>query len=147
MKKFGLIAALFACIFGFAACEDETNPVPPIEPVKYIYYRFCNPTNVENKGIHIKELDENKNAVYRTVLPPLGRGEDSKYEYPHGLAKYVVVFCEETHYYSYPREDTPSDYYKKYIFELNEYTKEYNDFWLGGGEILTKEEFETQLYD
>lgn len=35
MKKFGLIAALFACIFGFAACENETDEKEEITSFEY----------------------------------------------------------------------------------------------------------------
>ena len=81
MKKFGLIAALFACIFGFAACEEEKENTSATEKeISYVLQNVFSPEtlecNTDITKIVVFEFDKYGNGVDRKNIATLRYNED-----------------------------------------------------------------------
>ncbi len=63
MRKLGLVAALFACVFGFCACEEEKENTPATEKeISYVLENDCSPElfggNTDITKIVVFEFDK-----------------------------------------------------------------------------------------
>lgn len=63
MRKLGLVAALFACIFGFCGCEEEKENKPATEKeISYVLENDCSPElfggNTDITKIVVFEFDK-----------------------------------------------------------------------------------------
>lgn len=63
MRKLGLVAALFACIFGFCGCEEEKETKPATEKeISYVLENDCSPElfggNTDITKIVVFEFDK-----------------------------------------------------------------------------------------
>lgn len=133
MQKFGLIAALFACIFGFAACEEEKEELIDVQQV---YYRLHSWADTENENIYIREYDKNDSCVLKNYIDYLGKSEYSEYRMAKPNTDYVTIYWEQT-YYGF--DGLTYKIFAKMKSKLDR-TTQYNDLFLTGEEI-TEQEF------
>ena len=81
MKKFGLIAALFACVFGFSACEEEKeNNTATEKEISYVLQNVFSPEtlecNTDITKIVVFELDKYGNVVAKKNVATLHYNAD-----------------------------------------------------------------------
>lgn len=81
MRKFGLVAALFACIFGFCGCEEEKENKPATEKeISYVLENVFSPEtlecNTDITKIVVFEFDKYGNVVDRKNVATLRYNED-----------------------------------------------------------------------
>lgn len=133
MRKFGLVAALFACIFGFCACEEEKEKQVDLQ---INYYCLASAFFSEHEDIHVREYTALDETRYEFVIFHLGRKEETNYLPAHPDTKYVFLFYKTK--YCDPYDSTIYNYYKKKTVVLKDGN---NYISLAGGEEITEQEF------
>ena len=83
MKKFGLIVALFAYVFGFSACEEEKeNNTATEKEISYILENDCSPElfggNTDITKIVIFEFDKYGKVVDKKSISTLRYNSEIK---------------------------------------------------------------------
>lgn len=76
MRKLGLVAALFACIFGFCGCEEEKEEQVELGYTLYSVDKQEEDVDVDILDIVIFEIDKQGNAVDRKCISRLSYGND-----------------------------------------------------------------------
>lgn len=128
MKKFGLIAALFACVFGFAACENETDEKEEITSFEYSIESYplgrC-------YDIYVFEKDKDKVIINTRKIFEMYRDDVETFTVSSNV-KYVDLYYQRT-------DNQANHYYEKIVDE--EVFSGCLPIYLGGDKI-TKEEYE-----
>lgn len=133
MRKLGLVAALFACVFGFCACEEEKEEEVELQ---INYYCLASAAFSEHDDIHLREYSASDETLYEFVIFHLGRKEETSYLPAQPDTKYVFLFYKTN--YCDPFDSTIFTNYFKKIVTLktgNNYIS------LAGGEEITEQEF------
>ena len=61
MRKLGLVAALFACIFSFCSCEEEKEEQVDLQ---INHYCLASAAFSEHEDIHIREYSASNETLY-----------------------------------------------------------------------------------
>lgn len=133
MRKFGLVAALFACIFGFCACEEEKEEQVDLQ---INYYCLASAFFSEHEDIHVREYSASDETLREFVIFHLGRKEETSYHPAHPDTKYVFLFYKTKRCSDY--DSTIYNFYKKQTVVLKNGN---NYISLAGGEEITEQEF------
>lgn len=122
MRKFLMLATIFACMFAFASCKDEENE-DELKSVQYtLEAYFADYTN-----IYVYEYSEKGDKLKTNTLYSLKRNETKTYTSERG--------CKKVHVYAKCGED--------YIAEKNDYVLEdvTNKILLNPASVITEEEY------
>ncbi len=128
MKKFGLIAALFACIFGFAACENETDEKEEFTSFEYSIVSYplgrC-------YDIYVFEKNKDKEVLNTRKIFEMYRDDVETFTVSSEV-EYVDLYYQRT-------DNQSNHYYEKIVDRV--ICSGCSPIYLGGDKI-TKEEYE-----
>lgn len=127
MKKLRLIAALFACVFGFAACEKGEEG----EEIKSFEYSIVSYPLGRCYDIYVFEKNKNKEIVNSRKIYEMYSSDVETFRVTTEI-EYVDLFFQRT-------DNQGNHYYEKMINE--DVYPDCSDIYLGGTKI-TKEEYE-----
>lgn len=133
MRKLGLVAALFACVFGFCACEEEKEEQVDVQ---INYYCLSSGGASEHNDIYVREYSASDEMLMGFVVSHLGAKEETSYLPAHPDTKYVFLFYQTKYCSDY--DSTIYNFYQKQTVVLHNGN---NYISLAGGEEITEQEF------
>lgn len=133
MRKLGLVAALFACIFGFCGCEEEKEEQVELQ---INYYCLASAAFSEHDDIYVREYSASDKTLREFVIFHLARKEETSYHPAHPDTKYVFLFYKTK--YCSPYDGSIYNIFEKQTIVLHNGN---NYISLAGGEEITEQEF------
>lgn len=104
MRKLLTLAAIFACMFTFASCNDDEKE----EELKSVKYTIEAWFDTDFTGIYIYEFNEKGDKLKTNTLYSLKRNETETYTSAKGCKK-IKIYAKNTRGYIYQEKDFFSD--------------------------------------